>query len=199
MNYLAVDIETCGLDSKVNPIIEFGGIWDDGGPTGGLSRFRALIVRRDRNYMINSYCVGMHQQLFKEIDAVDWDRLDDAAGYEVSSGVGGLSIVCELKDLGTWVRGWLDSIEALGKLNVAGKNFESFDSKWIRDPLLEAGVKLRRRVLDPAMLYVRKADEELPNLAECCKRAGIEYDPSEAHYALYDAMLVVKLLRAGGL
>ena len=191
MKILSIDIETCGLDPSLHPMIEFGAVWDD-----GIDRrsFRALVVRRDGNYNMTPYCVALHQGLFAEIEHVDWEGME-SGGYEESGSDPSYRIVCLVEELGTWFRGWLDNVGAAGRLNVAGKNFSSFDAAWVGELLLEAGIKLRRRVLDPAMLYIEDEDEKLPDLKTCCQRAGIEYDDAAAHGAVYDAMVVSKLLR----
>ncbi len=202
MKYLCIDIETGGLDSDVHPMIEFGAVWDDGeSAVTELATFRALIVRRDGNYTLNSYCVIMHQDLFREILDVDWDEMKEG-GYEQPHPQRATSycqqIVCTVEQLGVWFRGWLDRLGVGEKVNVAGKNFESFDAKWTRNLLLESGIKIRRRLIDPAMLFVRPEDEELPNLKTCCERADVVLDPVKHHGAVYDALTVVRLLRASG-
>lgn len=204
MQHLSIDIETCGLDPTIHPMIEFGAVWDDGvSDVAELKRFRALVVRRDGNYHINSYCIGLHQDLFREIETVDWNRMATGA-YETSDGMTKgravptlTSIVCVVEELGSWLRGWLDALGVEGKINVSGKNYGSFDSRWVGSHLAEAGILVRRRLLDPAMFYAQPGDDRLPNLTECCSRAGIELDKVAFHTAIYDAELVVKLIRGG--
>lgn len=49
------------------------------------------------------------------------------------------------------------------------------------------------RVIDPAIWYMEIADERVPGLSTCLKRAGLEV--GNLHDASYDAMAVVQLIR----
>ena len=92
------------------------------------------------------------------------------------------------------------------KFNVAGKCFATFDdqlmiragdiSGQVWDPNNLWTKVRRRRILDPAMLYRQRGDEQLPNLTTCLERAGLE--PTSLHNALADAWDVCRLLRQGG-
>ncbi len=81
------------------------------------------------------------------------------------------------------------------KINVAGKNFGNFDSKFLEKlPHHNLLVKFNHRMLDPTMLYFDpNEDEELPSTDKCMERAGIKGEVQ--HTALEDAIDIVKLLR----
>ena len=80
------------------------------------------------------------------------------------------------------------------EINVAGKNFLSFDKLFLDTLKLEPEITFFRRVLDPSHFYVDiKTDEELPSLSLCKKRAGL--DPGISHTAIDDAWDVIELLR----
>jgi hypothetical protein len=70
---------------------------------------------------------------------------------------------------------------------IAGKNYAGFDARFINWP---SYMKPRHRTLDPGSVYARSYDRVPPDLRVCCERAGVPYDESQLHNALYDAMLV---------
>jgi len=79
--------------------------------------------------------------------------------------------------------------------NVAGKNFSSFDKKFLdKIEKLYDFVYFRQRVLDPSALYIDwDNDETSPDLSTCKKRAGL--DEFVSHSSLDDAWDVVELFR----
>jgi hypothetical protein len=80
-------------------------------------------------------------------------------------------------------------------LNVAGKNFGTFDKLFLQElPWWQKLIRTRQRVLDPAILMVDwNNDKSLPNLTTCKERAGIE--GVVTHDALEDAWDVIEVLR----
>jgi DNA polymerase III epsilon subunit-like protein len=80
-----------------------------------------------------------------------------------------------------------------GKLNIAGKNFSSFDAKFLekyyafKTAILD---RARHRVLDIGSMYVTKGDSFIPDLKHCLERAGLNNEVP--HTAVEDAVLVVK-------
>lgn len=81
------------------------------------------------------------------------------------------------------------------KLNVAGKNFSSFDKKFIDnvDKFYDF-VTFRQRVIDPSVLFIDwENDECAPDLAQCKQRAGI--DGIVTHESVMDAWDVISLFR----
>jgi hypothetical protein len=80
-------------------------------------------------------------------------------------------------------------------LNAAGKNFGTFDKRFI-DAIqdFEIFVRFKQRVLDPGILFVEwDKDTSLPDLTTCKERAGL--DPFVSHDSLEDAWDTVQLLR----
>ncbi len=77
---------------------------------------------------------------------------------------------------------------------VAGKNFSSFDDKFLRKlPNFDTHIKYHHRVLDPAMLFWNPlTDTKPPGLQTCIERAGMASEVT--HTALEDAVLVSKLI-----
>jgi hypothetical protein len=80
-------------------------------------------------------------------------------------------------------------------LNVAGKNFGTFDKLFLQQlPWWQKLIRTRQRVLDPAILMVDwKNDTSLPNLTQCKERAGVK--GIVTHNALEDAWDVIEVLR----
>ena len=80
-------------------------------------------------------------------------------------------------------------------LNVAGKNFATFDKVFLEQlPRWKQLIDCRNRILDPAILFVDwTSDEALPGLGLCKDRAGIK--GIVTHNALEDAIDVVEILR----
>jgi oligoribonuclease len=80
-------------------------------------------------------------------------------------------------------------------INVAGKNFATFDKVFLEKlPRWKQLIEIRNRILDPAILFVDwKEDKALPGLDLCKERANIE--GAVTHNALEDAEDVVEILR----
>jgi hypothetical protein len=80
-------------------------------------------------------------------------------------------------------------------LNVAGKNFGTFDKLFLQElPWWQKLIRTRQRVLDPAILCVDWTnDTSLPSLITCKERMNIE--GIVTHNALEDAWDVIELLR----
>jgi hypothetical protein len=81
------------------------------------------------------------------------------------------------------------------KINVAGKNFASFDMLFLNNvPGWLGFIDVRKRILDPAILYFDvNNDDVLPSLDVCKKRANI--DGNVSHNALLDAWDIIQVLR----
>jgi len=85
-----------------------------------------------------------------------------------------------------------NSIDSTVKVKATGKNFGTFDLKFINKVFKR--VKFHHRVLDVGSLMVNfKNDEWLPGLLECKKRAGIKGEVT--HNALEDCWDVIEILR----
>jgi len=80
-------------------------------------------------------------------------------------------------------------------LNVAGKNFGTFDRLFLVElPWWQKLIRTRQRVLDPAILCVDwENDTSLPSLTTCKERMKV--DGIVTHNALEDAWDVIEILR----
>ncbi len=186
MKYISIDIETTGLNHEICNIIEFAAVADDlqvQAPIDSLPRFQTYILQD--HYVGEPYALGMHAEIFKKI--ANWKKA--AENFCTVSELlprfhTFLTTSCEYK-----------MADGPIKINVAGKNFGYFDSKFL-EKLPHHGllVKFSHRILDPATLYFDpNHDKELPGTEVCMERAQIAGDVK--HTALEDAINVIKLLR----
>ena len=71
---------------------------------------------------------------------------------------------------------------------------ERFDYPFIKAIPYGRKIRVRNRVLDPAILYFNlNTDTEIPDLKTCLERAGIDKEVS--HTAVEDSIDVIKLIR----
>ena len=105
--------------------------------------------------------------------------------------------ICERKKLSSTIGKVAEIMNKEGKItiNVAGKNFATFDQKFLDEyPDFYKGIRIRKRILDPAILFVDwKNDNALPGLEDCKERCGMIRDVT--HNSLEDAWDVIEVLR----
>lgn len=187
MKYVSIDIETTGLNHDICEVIEFAAVVDDltiQAPLEKLPKFQTYILQD--HYVGEPYALGMHAEIFKKI--ANWQKTK--ANVSSPSDLL-LRFHTFLTTLGGYAPG-----DGVIKINVAGKNFGNFDSKFLEKlPHHNLLVKFNHRILDPAMLYYDPEidTDGLPNTEKCMKRAGILGEVQ--HTALEDAINVVQLLR----
>ncbi len=178
MKYVSIDLETTGLDPENCQIIEFSAIIDDGeSALANLPKFHCYVVANE--YRGDPYALSMHSTIFRRIS----DRPIE------------FRFICQT-DLAVCFKNFLLNSGLTSHITVAGKNFASFDWRFLRRmPAWDTTIKIRHRVIDPGNLYWNPVldGERLPNLKTCLKRAGFEHDV--AHTAFEDALDVVLLVR----
>lgn len=137
-------------------------------------------IKRDE-YSGSPHALSMHPKIFRRIAT-------EEGGYNYYSPE---TIIWTIKY-------WLQYDVGVGpreRINVAGKNFASFDHGFIRR-LKGYDSFYRHRIIDPAMLFWNpQVDSQLPDTKQCMERAGLEGEV--AHTALEDALVVAKLVRIG--
>lgn len=189
MKYVSIDIETTGLNHDICNVLEFAAIADDlsiQAPLESLPKFQTYIMQD--HYIGEPYALGMHAEIFKKI--ANWQKV----GANVCSPA---DLLVRFHTFLTSLAGYMPNREGIVKINVAGKNFGNFDSKFLEKlPHHNLLVKFHHRILDPAMLYFDPDEdkETLPSTEVCMKRADISGEVQ--HTALEDAINVVKLLRS---
>ena len=220
MIYVSTDIETSGLDHEKHKVLSIGAIIEDTEkklPFDECPKFNAIVLQNeivgspraiDMNAEIIHY-MGEYldankndalQAEYRRLSGYDFYREDDVIcdfyrflfkngfGYELKPG-----------DFVNEINGFdYPAIGAKTKpitLNVAGKNFGTFDKLFLQKlPWWQKLIRTRQRVLDPAILCVDwKNDTSLPSLTECKDRMGVI--GIVTHNALDDAWDVIELLR----
>ena len=178
-----MDTEGTGLDTDRSDIIEFGAVLDDlkfVKPIKSLPKFHCYFVLPE--YRGEPFALSMHPIIFRRI-------ADREPGYTYVNPMRfGYMFKKFLIDNG------FESKNDKVTINVAGKNFGSYDLQMLNKHTdLSKHVKIRHKLLDPAILYLKGTDEVLPSLGECKERAGMPN--SVAHNAIDDALDVVHLIR----
>ena len=222
MKYISIDIETTGLDPEKNKVISIAAIIEDTENKLPFDQCPKLNLAILQNELIGSArAITINKQLISEIaDYQDADietrklidseseykfvREDDIAkefywwldengfGYGFGGGdFGGSHIIIVDGKTKPVINGTTRPIT----INVAGKNFATFDMLFLKQlPWWQKLIKIRQRVLDPAILMVDwKNDSSLPNLKQCKERGGIE--GIVTHNALEDAWDVIEVMR----
>lgn len=180
MKYVSVDIETSGLDPEYCQVLEVGAVIDDLSGQTCPDHFHCYVLH-DR-IVGQPFALQMNAAILAKI-AEPQKHPDET--FLRSDAVAG--------DFRYWLR--CNGVNPDDPINVAGKNFARFDQKFLdRLPNWASNVRVRSRVLDPAILYFRPdLDDALPGLSTCLKRAGL--DDHVSHRAVDDALAVVRLLR----
>jgi oligoribonuclease len=221
MKYLSVDIETSGLDHEKNDILSVAAIIEDTEkvlPWEEIPKFHVAILRHEitgspRAITMNSKLIEYISRWMEpenELESMNianesgltfcreedvakefyWFLEENGLGHGLNNS-GGYS---EFK--GGRIKGSaMNNATKPITINVAGKNFATFDKKFLEKlPWWQKLIRIRQRVLDPAILFVDwKEDESLPSLDKCKNRAGIH--GLVTHNALEDAWDVIELLR----
>lgn len=221
MIYLSIDIETTGLEYEKYQILSIGAILED--TNNPLSfeespKFHCAILHNELTG--SPFALNMNKKIIEGIAAYQ-DAKDQSAKdfIEYTYNMKFFhpdDVVKEfyyfLHDNGLVKEDMLDGsnyFEGRNKkmypmvtsktkpvsINVAGKNFGTFDKLFLeRLPRWKQVIKVKQRIIDPAVLFMDwKSDTHLPNLTECKERAGIE--GSVTHDALEDAWDVIQILR----
>jgi oligoribonuclease len=186
MRYVSIDLETTGLRPDRHQIIEFGAVIENTHKQISLQdlpRFKRIVKHAD--YTGQAFALNLNARIFQELVTPT-----------------GAAAVCTAPELAEQFKDFLlnNGFEAAEKgyihIQVAGKNFASFDLLFLHQlPNWRDHIRISHKILDPVMYYIDyAADESLPSLEECKRRAGFE-DPTVSHDALADAQDVVRLLR----
>jgi hypothetical protein len=220
MKYASIDIETTGIDNERSQTLSIGIVIEDCSdikPINELPKLEVAIIRERLDGEI--FALNMNRDLISDILRYKLAKTDEERKQIVAetgreylneedvvkrifhfmydnNAIEGDYSFGDMREL---VNG--KSYPALTSkmkpwyFNAAGKNFVSFDQKFLeRLPRWKQVFKIRGRVLDPAILFVDWTnDTAAPGLSLCKERAGL---PSlVTHNAVEDAMDVVQLLR----
>jgi hypothetical protein len=215
MKYVSIDIETSGLDHEKHKVLSIGAIIEDTEkklPYEECPKFNAVILQNEitgspRALTMNKGLIAMIGEYLEGGDEVRFN-MDTILNYSFYKEE---EIIKEFYKF-LWCNGFSDldspSTHVNGKLipiidgktkpitlNVAGKNFGTFDKLFLQElPWWQKLIRTRQRVLDPAILLVDWiGDKSLPNLTQCKERAGIR--GIVTHDALEDAWDVIEVMR----
>lgn len=222
MKYLSIDIETTGLDSENHQILSIGVIVEDTEkklPFEEIPKFHCAIVREEIRGGL--FALNLNKNLIELINR--WDISNDSFRKEIETKNNMIFCkedeVCEHLFRFLFKQGVLDAsvydktihsmvevvdgvfypvvnrVSKPSHLNVAGKNFATFDKLFLEKlPRWKQLFKVRQRIIDPTILFTNwTEDEQLPNLTTCKERAKTGGEVT--HDAIDDAWDVIQLLR----
>ena len=190
MQYFSIDLECTGLDPDNHQIIEFGAVFEDT-ETLECNSFERIVMHTE--YTGQAYALNMNNRILQVLAGIE--KADNKLEYFNKN-----NIVSQ----GQLLNDFYDFIIKCGidpnkdksvTINVAGKNFASFDALFLKKiPKWSKRIRFSQRILDPGILYVNwREDERLPSLSDCKERAGLSTNVT--HKAIEDAMDVVEVLR----
>jgi DNA polymerase III epsilon subunit-like protein len=185
LKYFSIDIETTGLSIENCQIIEFAAVFDDlknPKPVNKLPKFHRLI-KTGRVIQGEPFALAMHSEKLYAIANND-PKFEYCYEGELQKQFATFIEECGIK------RGTKRIV-----INVAGKNFGSFDLQFLNKIGFGSDVVIKHRILDPSILFLTSDDDMLPNLDDCKVRAKIKNKVS--HNALEDAIDVIEVLRKG--
>ena len=221
MIYISVDVETTGLEKDRYQILSIGAILEDTTKKLGfeeIPKFHAAILHNEITG--SPFAINMNSKIIEAVaqyqNAEDQDEKNDIVHmtgmqfYQEDQVVEGFYrwlFDNGLVDFDPLLADQMVKIEN-GKsypaltskmkpvtINVAGKNFASFDKHFLeRLPRWKQVIRVRQRIIDPSVIFTSwNEDKSMPSLYECKQRAKIE--GIVTHDALEDAWDVIQLLR----
>lgn len=205
MKYVSIDIETTGLDPLQDNILQLAAVIEDTKinlPLEQLPRFNMFLWRP--RFSGSAFALDLNKWIFKILsDYGESQKYPYGPQYSVSPNPFLTDVIAPYWMAPSLLFDWLkiNGIAPVGEskkttLNVAGKNFGTFDKLFLEQ--LEdwnKKFKIRQRIIDPAILFVDwDADDALPGLDQCKKRAGVSGEVT--HDAVEDALDVIKIIRA---
>lgn len=200
MKYVALDIETGGLNPLHCSLLSIGMILDNG--VDPINKLPTLDIRigppayKDYSYSLSKWSIENLSGLLKDLscrnifESFDFDTepvpVDRAEPYYVNYGESVSSLVFR------WLMNFYD-IGKPEKIVLAGKNIKSFDLPFLKEHGVDLDHHTHHRTIDPGSMFLRPEDTVPPSLPECMRRANLtQHNP---HDALADCYDVVNLVR----
>lgn len=201
MDFLSIDLETSGIDSENDQILEVGIVAvDTQTPPSTWKTFHTIIEHERVNG--SPYAIALNSRIFDFLKRYNDDPEDCEEDYNVLTPADLYpEILAFLSASGYEMKNGHYTIAVAGK-NAAGFDIPFLKNHFNRYSYTNFGmtndvegeqIRFRKRVIDPAVLFTDFIfDKELPNLEKCKERAGL---PSiVTHNALEDAWDVVYLV-----
>ncbi len=185
MPYVAIDLETTGLDPDCAQIIEFGAVIDDWvTPVESLPSFHAYIIH-DHFVSDDPYALWLNSEIFKRIANRNKPENKEFAFLEP-------------KELAPLFQDWLIKQAVIDSpreaFTPAGKNFGGFDRGFLKKLPGFDKIKIRHRAIDPAVLFWNPlTDKTLPDTKTCMERSG--QNGEVKHTAIEDSIAVINMIR----
>ncbi len=196
MVYVSLDIETSGLNPENCQILSFGAVIEDTvniKPLDELPKLHCVVIH---DYIKGEpFALNMNKDIIEMIkefhQSKDFIAMEQKYNCKFTYEDSLAEVFMNFLLMNGFSKGGNGKIE----INVAGKNYSSFDDKFLQKlPKWNDLIRTHQRTIDPAILFVDwKKDKTLPNLSKCLERG--EFDGEVPHTALEDALLVVKTLR----
>jgi len=187
VKYFSIDIETTGLDPEKDQILQIGMVFEDTelvkhGEVCGYEELPSLeILVKHERITGHPKALAMNAGIIQQI-ADGRSDLVMRTGH-VPHHISNFVAEC----LG-------NKVKCPNTINVAGKNFNSFDRLFLEKlPTFNNYIRMRHRVIDPATLCMDWSGDRLPDLQSCLKSQSI--NATVAHTAVSDAMDVIRVLR----
>lgn len=204
MKIISLDIETTGLDESVCQILQIGAIMFDS--TLGIEQFEdcktwSCIIDNGEHITGSPYALNMNRGLLEVLAKLETipDR-DKRQHYRAEANILSQGQVAD--SFYKWLLDCGIEVDVTSKsdkiyINACGKNLPSFDIPFLNKhiPNWKSRIKIRRRIADPAILYVEDMDDAIPSLSICMQRAGMAGEVP--HCALDDAIITAKLIIIG--
>lgn len=192
--FVSIDIETSGLDSENDQILEIGAVIEDTDKQldfDEIPKYKA-IINHDR-ITGSVFALNMNARILEILKNIPYGE-DSYGEYNKKHNIltpenFALSFYSFLISNGYKLNnGQL-------KIIVAGKNFATFDKPFLEKlHNLKEYISFGHRTIDPANLYIDfENDTDIPSLDICLERAG--FPNKVSHNALLDAWDVVQVLR----
>ena len=171
--YLAIDIETTGLDPEQDQVLEIGAVLDYDMGILDCPSFE-MPVKHDR-VSGSPYAMVMNSELLARISKGE-----------------GMTLAHIGEEFDKWLRGWLPQHPS--PVTLLGKNVGTFDWQFLkRLPGFPVDL-ISHRFLDVGSLYSTRTGMKSQSslAADLAEQIGI---PGEPHEALYDARVSLALAR----
>jgi len=203
MKYCSIDIETTGLDPETCQILQVGVVIEDTvnlKPLEELPRFSCIVEYQ--LYQGQPFALNMNNWIIAILASLKTANKIDREKIRKENHIMGEGLVAKSLWMFLTANGFFpnmgSSTEQITKqitINVAGKNFASFDKKFLEKlPSWSNYIQFAQRIIDPAEFFTHwKEDERLPNLNECIRRANLSGEVT--HDAVQDAIDVIGVIR----